>query len=1360
MRFILIFLALFWLPVAAVAQEDDDGPGYLAGLLQDALSGAGRDVRIRGFEGALSSEATIALLAISDEEGEWFRAEDIVLDWNRSALLRGRVEVTAFTAQSVTISRAPQAGPDLPEPEATPFTIPDLPVSVEIGRIGVNSLVLGEPLLGERAEFSVEGSASLADGGADIAFVLNREDGKDATIELAASYDPDTRQLSVDLDAQEAAGGIAAEMLGIPGEPSVSLTVQGAGEVEDFEAEIALATDGAPRITGTVAIMSPAERDGWDLRVDISGDPTPLVTDDVRDFFGTDIALKAQVSRDASGQTELPQFELSARALTLEGSAVIGADGWPVSLDATGRLANPEGGPVTLPFGGGDTQVASVTFDAQIDDDLRFDAKLDDLRSPSATLGAVTISGRGALDRDTLSDGGAFELDLTWDASDLALADPALADAVGTDLSGSARIDYQSGSPVQITNLRADGEDFGLSGSASWNSAETIPLGLDLRLVAERLDRFSALAGRDLGGRAEVSIEGDVAPISGMADLVVDGTTVDLSIGQDLVDGLLSGVGTARLNMRRDETGTTLREARIATPAARIDAKGDITSESTSLQFDGEIKDLSRAFPGEAAGSATLDGSVELSGTVLNSAEVTADISNASGDVRLPVAGGLTLDGAQLRLSARGGADGSWQATVRAADLQSEQVSAASLAVEGNGQLRQSEDSPLEAVSGTLTASASGLRLADPRISQAIGRDPKAQMRFDWQQGAQRLSLDSFSLEAGAVSANGTATVTEPFTAPAVEFSVNAEAGSLAPLSALTGQSLRGSATISASGTYASGGGFDITADGQANSLGIGNPIVDRLFAGTTRFDLAATGANGALESLNASVANNEINAQVSGTLDDLDIDARLRNVGLIAPDFQGALRVDGSVQRRGGAYRVDVDVDGPGGTTLGIAGQVTNAQSANLRINGTAPLGLANAFIEPRRLNGQARIDLTLSGPLGLGSLSGTITPVNAQASAPTLGIILNPISGQIRLQNGAAQVNLTAQGNNGGSVAVDGRLGLDTLTANLTATLDRFGVRDVELYDTSVDGNVNITGTIGQNLLISGDLRLNETEIQVPSTGITALSDIPPIDHIGATRPVMRTIERADLDSADRTGANGESSQSSTRLDLTLRAPGQVFVRGRGLDAELAGELRLTGTTANIIPQGGFELVRGRLDILNQRFTLDEGRVQMSGSFNPILRFVASTRTDGGVQVRIILDGPASSPDITFSSTPELPEDEVLAQLLFGRDLSNLSALQALELANAVATLAGRSSGGILSNLREGFGLDDLDVSQSEDGGTAVRAGKYISDNVYSDVVVESGGRTEINLNLDVTDEITARGSVDNEGGSSIGIFFERDY
>ena len=100
-------------------------------------------------------------------------------------------------------------------------------------------------------------------------------------------------------------------------------------------------------------------------------------------------------------------------------------------------------------------------------------------------------------------------------------------------------------------------------------------------------------------------------------------------------------------------------------------------------------------------------------------------------------------------------------------------------------------------------------------------------------------------------------------------------------------------------------------------------------------------------------------------------------------------------------------------------------------------------------------------------------------------------------------------------------------------------------------------------------------------------------------------------------------------------------------------------------------------------------------------------------------------------------------MAQLLFGQSLTNLSAFQALQLANAVATLAGRGGVGIINRLRTGFGLDDLDVQTDSEGGATVRAGKYLSENVYSEVQVDGQGQSQINLNLDLTDSITLRGS-----------------
>lgn len=93
-------------------------------------------------------------------------------------------------------------------------------------------------------------------------------------------------------------------------------------------------------------------------------------------------------------------------------------------------------------------------------------------------------------------------------------------------------------------------------------------------------------------------------------------------------------------------------------------------------------------------------------------------------------------------------------------------------------------------------------------------------------------------------------------------------------------------------------------------------------------------------------------------------------------------------------------------------------------------------------------------------------------------------------------------------------------------------------------------------------------------------------------------------------------------------------------------------------------------------------------------------------------------------------------------------------------MATLAGRGGEGVIGRLRQGFGLDDLDVATDADGGTSVRAGKYISENVYTQVEVDQQGQSQINLNLDVTPSVKLRGSVGTEGDTSIGIFIERDY
>ena len=527
-----------------------------------------------------------------------------------------------------------------------------------------------------------------------------------------------------------------------------------------------------------------------------------------------------------------------------------------------------------------------------------------------------------------------------------------------------------------------------------------------------------------------------------------------------------------------------------------------------------------------------------------------------------------------------------------------------------------------------------------------------------------------------------------------------------------------------------------------------------RLFTrdGGYAIDLNATGPLGA-----RLTADGTLTGGAAAT----DFTLNVPDIGPLVPQIPGPLSVSGRAAQQGDRYALDVDVTGPSGTQASIDGTVGTDATLDLDVAGTAPLGLANAFIDPNRVGGTARFDLRVSGPAALDSVTGTVSTSGASISLPALGNGLDAIDATIRLAGGQAQIQATAAPQTGGRIQVSGPVGLSApFDADLSAQFD-ITLEDPRLYTADLRGDVRVTGPLTGGAVIGGRIVVDGAEISVPNTGITAIGDLPDITHVNAPAGVRTTLDRAGQDLAD-TGDEGEGAGGTGAafgLDLTIDAPGRIFVRGRGLDAELGGRLQLQGTTANPVTSGGFELIRGRLDILEQRFTLDEGSITFQGDLTPFVRLVAVTTTEA-ITARIVVEGPADEIEVRFESDPDLPQEEILAQIFFGRDLSQLSAIQALQLANSVATLTGRGSGGLLDNLRGEAGLDDLDLTTDDEGNVAVRAGKYVSDNVYTDVQINQNGEAEISLNLDVTDDLTVRGTVGASGGTSLGVYYERDY
>src|SRR5207244_12703355 len=74
---------------------------------------------------------------------------------------------------------------------------------------------------------------------------------------------------------------------------------------------------------------------------------------------------------------------------------------------------------------------------------------------------------------------------------------------------------------------------------------------------------------------------------------------------------------------------------------------------------------------------------------------------------------------------------------------------------------------------------------------------------------------------------------------------------------------------------------------------------------------------------------------------------------------------------------------------------------------------------------------------------------------------------------------------------------------------------------------------------------------------------------------------------------------------LDITIDMPGNIFVRGHGLESEWRGKLTITGSSAAPVIAGAIEQIRGSVDLLGKTFTLTRGTITFHGSakLDPVL-------------------------------------------------------------------------------------------------------------------------------------------------------------
>ncbi len=477
-----------------------------------------------------------------------------------------------------------------------------------------------------------------------------------------------------------------------------------------------------------------------------------------------------------------------------------------------------------------------------------------------------------------------------------------------------------------------------------------------------------------------------------------------------------------------------------------------------------------------------------------------------------------------------------------------------------------------------------------------------------------------------------------------------------------------------------------------------------------------------------------------------------------------GALNITAKGQFADNTVTVDTTLSGPSGLSFRGGGKVgiTGNRPIAMKFSGDLPFGLGAALLAQQgfTLTGSAKVDVAIAGAATAPVITGTISTSGARLVDVRHNLAINDLAANVSLNGQQANISkLSGRLASGGSLDVSGTVGITPgsgFPADLAIRLDNATYVDGSLVSATVDGAMTLKGPLTASPILGGNVTIQKAAITIPEKLPASLSEIN-IKHKNAPAKVRQM--QADIRKDQRGGGDGAGGGGGIGFDLTVSAPGKLFVRGRGIDAELGGDLTIRGTAAQPVVSGAFEMRRGRLEILAKRLDFTDGTISFGGNLIPTLDLDA-TSSAGTTTITVNVAGVANNPAITFSSSPALPQDEILAQLIFNRSLSKLSALQIAQLASAVSELAGGGSNGLLNGLRNKLGVDDLDVSTDATGGATVTAGKYINERTYLELQSgsESGGGKAI-INLDVGRGVKLRGEAGSSGAGG-GIFYEKEY
>ena len=1362
----LTFFLLLSVIALRVFITTDSGARFIESKLNNRNLGPIERVEVSGLSGDPLDSLTIQSIKIYDKEGVWLTARDVAIDWNPWAL-RGRVvDVNSATSDAVDLLRRPV----LNESE----TAGELPV-IQLETASINAFFVSEAILGQSAIFSLSGAVSTDKAG-EIKALIDVVRTDVAGDQLHLDFTRDARgDMSGDFNLNGAPGGTMAALLRAPNGTEVVGTGQIGGSLEKGQGDVTISFGRTSKVSATgnwtntdVTLQGAINTVGWP------------VFDSVRPGLGEDIDVTANLNRDtipAAFDVEITSGKLKVSAtgqLNPEGGLPEAAQ-IEVSSDNIGAiLPLPEG----YSFGAG-----QITGRVQTSPKYRFtgDMSAADVISPYGQM--TSIAGPLALAQQSE---GVYQIDGKWVATDLK-TDIELPVRVSSETTLEAKATLNT-KTSRVNNLNmalsSGGNRVKVLGGFNYD-ALTYDLKGDTQL---KLDPVGALPSGRLQSEFVVKKANGSLP----AFLASGAFKPDVTIKAPF-DQIVTGGVNFDVNMSPIDGGIRINNAALSGENIKAAVMGRITD---IYDIEGEAL-LSAPFSydpialsGETSASFTLTGDRVDPNLRLDARTNQADINGYElkhTRVRMELTDILQAPTGPLRLTAdtaQGELDFSTNFASR------EQVYAANDIDLSWG--------PLSA-SGNISKPVSGP--ATGRLSLNLPEEgdqyAKAELLLSSNAGTQAISLnanaknisynewgfDSLVIKAngdlpslsGQVKASGQRqleilerqfNIDAPFTLTRSEegsfeatLSPDAYYGNivLGAASPITARYQDGGISVNAPLTL-SGSPFDVLYERLASNETLalkteGLPVTLIPMAGNladTRGRIAA----------NIEFSSSEASPSVTGggviKLSDwrgFDIEKGSGLLGDISLDLAGsqlALRL--SAQSPLG-FEADSESLLPvlqSRSIFALRPDMTAPVSGQFTASGQAAAILSLLTPSDAKPSGQVNANLILSGTPANPEIKGQARVQDLRMEAPDLGTQLRNGRFTADFTNDTLSVrDVSVTDNDVGTITGQGQFKLGEFArpiGELNMTAKNFRALDRKDYEGTVSGKLGFKST-KDKATITGDVTLNRAEVKQFVSGGAAVVEIP-VEEINKPNN-LKIVEM-------------KTAPTPIDLDVKLRAPRRIFVRSRGLDVELSIDSTLKGSIGAVEIYGEANVLRGGYKIAGKELAFESGGIKFNGNLGEAsVNLVANTETQN-LSASVTITGTVANPEIELSSMPERPQDEILSALLFGRSATELSTIEAAQLAGALAQFSGAGGGfDLMGGLRDALGVGQLSIGIGQNGAAQITGGRYLAKNVYLQVFSGGGkGQTGAEIDWEIRKNISLTSKVQADNEQSFSLKWKRDF